>query len=217
MPDIPEMAAKFGPFANVATIAGILVALFAWLLPRTIGRLQQWTWLAGDSPSFLVAAGARVVAIVVMGLSWVFMTKSNYQVFVVVALAIAVFCAITIVRFDRDRKLYVVSIPETGKDGTQLVQKGKRVFKSVVIGRESEMRPQAAADYAAAQQQGGAMSLQKFMGGYGTSINDPGALWDAETLATHSTSLTSSLILIALSAVVAVFLVSLALDLAGFI
>jgi hypothetical protein len=206
---------KFGAFANIAAIAAILVALFGYLAPKMIGGLRQWTWLAGDSPSFLVAAGARFVAIAVMVLAYITISASNYLAFAVSAVVVGVLGVLAIVRFDRDRKLYVVAIPEVGQDGKPLLDSsGKPTLRNVVIGSERELRPDVARDLAEARKERGGLSVERFMSGYG-SINDPKDLWDAEILAAHSTGLTTGLIYILLSGVVTLFLASLVLDAAG--
>ncbi len=81
---------KFGPFASVVAIAIALVAVFGTLILQMLGNLEQWTWLAGGSPSILVAAGPRMVAVAAMALTYVTINQTNYMWFSFAALLISV-------------------------------------------------------------------------------------------------------------------------------
>ena len=54
---------QFGPFATVIAIAAALVAAFGWTLLNAVGRIPRWAALIHDTPTFLVTAGARALAL----------------------------------------------------------------------------------------------------------------------------------------------------------
>src|SRR3546814_18773919 len=66
-----------------------------------------------------------------------------------------------------------------------LDQDGEPVAKSVVVGREDQLRSEAAAALKTARRRGG-VSLKQFMSGYGSPVNDPAALWSENLLASIS-------------------------------
>lgn len=203
---------QYGPFANVVALAGALVAVFGVLLLKMLGRLKRWTWLAADSPPFLVAAGARVLAVALMAVIYVTINPSNYGWFGVAAVVSGVLGFFSVTRFDRLRKLHVTLIPLVGSDGNQIQdQRGAKLVKSVVIGSEEQLRPEAAAALKAVREKNG-VSLCKFMSGYGSPVNDPGALWDRAILADTGNKLTTSLMHVVLLAVMTVFLAAFVIE-----
>lgn len=208
---------KYGPFVNIVAIALALIATFSTLLLKMLGNLKQWTWLISGSPSFLVTAGARIVAVVIMAITYVTINNSNYVWFEVVAALIAGFGFWSVVRFDYLRKIHIVPIPLVGKNGQQLVDRHKKPrFENIVIGLESQMLPDAKAAFDKARKQRGGLSLVQFMGGYGSNkVNDPEALWDREILASISNKLTVTLMCIVLSAVTALFLAAFVIEVAS--
>lgn len=199
---------KFGPFANIVAIASALVATFGLLLLKMIGPTKQWAWLANDTPPLLVALGPRILAVALMAASYILITPSNYQLFLLAAVLTGILGFGVVTRFNKLRKRHVVSIPLVGKNGQQLVDKRKKpVFKSVVIGTEAQMQPYAKAKLDETRTAKGGVSLIQFMGGYGAQqVNDPEAIWDRELLADISSKLTTYLMYIMLSAVMALFL-----------
>jgi hypothetical protein len=198
---------KYGPFINIIIIASALVATFSTLLLKMLGNMKQWTWLVDESPSFLVTAGPRMIAVSSMAMTYVTINHSNYMWFIFVAILIGCFGFWSIIRFDRLQKLHIVSIPLIGKDGKQLVdKKGRPLCKNVVIGLESELL-QEASDALNEARKRGSLSLREFMAGYGrTKLNDPEALWDREILVDISNKLSVMLMYIVLSAVMVLFL-----------
>jgi hypothetical protein len=204
---------KYGPFVNVVAIASALVATFSMLLLRMLGSIKQWTWLTSGSPQFLVKAGPRILAVVLMGVTYVTINKANYMLFVIAAVLIGVFGFLAVGRFDHLQKLYIVQIPLVGPNGKQLVHKNKPRFENVVIGPEAKMRPEAKTALEKARKKHGGLSLTQFMAGYGANkLNDPGALWDRDILAGVSNKLSTTLMYIILSAVMAVFLAAFVID-----
>lgn len=205
---------KYGPFVNIVAIALALIATFSTLLLKMLGNIKQWTWLTSGSPSFLITAGARIVAVVIMAITYVTINKSNYFWFEVVAALIGGFGFWSVVRFDHLRKLHIVPIPLVGKNGQQLVDKNKTPrFENVVIGLESQLRPEAKTALEKARKQRGGLSLVQFMAGYGSNkLNDPEALWNRETLADISNKLTITMMFIVLSAVIALFLAAFVIE-----
>src|SRR5579864_6144868 len=95
---------KYGPFANVVVLASALVATFSILLLKMLGRMNRWTWLASNLPSFLVTAGARALAISLMATTYVLIDKANYLWFAGAAIASGIVCFASIVSFDKLRK-----------------------------------------------------------------------------------------------------------------
>lgn len=197
---------QYGPFANVVALAGALVAVFGVLLLKMLGGVKRWTWLAADSPPFLVAAGARVLAVALMAVTYVTINSSNYGWFGVAAVASGVLGFISVARFDRLRKLHIAPVSPVGPDGKPLQdERGDPVVNNLVIGLEEQLRPEAAAALKAARKHAG-LSLRKFMSGYGSPVNDPEALWDRSVLSGIANKLTTSLMHVVLLAVMTVFL-----------
>lgn len=205
---------EYGPFANIVALAAALVAVFGALLLKMLGGLKRWAWLAADSPPFLVAAGARVLAVALMAITYVTIDTSNYAWFGATAVAGGILGFISVARFDRLRKLHVVPIPLVASDGAPLQDgRGAQLVKNIVIGSEEQLRPEAADALKAARERGG-VSLPKFMSGYGSPVNDPEALWDREILARIANKLTTSLMHVVLLAVMTVFLAAFVIDVA---
>jgi hypothetical protein len=206
---------QYGPFANVVALAAALVAVFGVLLLKMLGGLKRWAWLAADSPPFLVAAGARVLAVALMAVTYVTINSSNYRWFGVAAVVSGGLGFISVVRFDRLRKLHVAPVPLVGANGEALQDEhGVPLVTNVVIGTEQQLRSEAAAALAAARKRGG-ISLRKFMSGYGSPVNDPETLWDRTILAGLGNKLTSSLMHVVILAVMTVFLAAFVIDVAG--
>ena len=137
---------KYGPFANVVALASALVATFSILLLKVLGTVRRWTWLASGSPPFLVTAAARMLAVALMAVTYVTISKSNYVWFAAAAVLCGVVGFIAIARFDRLRERHVVQIPLVGNDGTPLLDRKKNVrHQNVVIGLESDLRDDAKA------------------------------------------------------------------------
>ncbi len=207
---------EYGPFANVVAIAGFLVATFGILLLKALGRMNRWTWLAGSdqAPGFLVAGGARILAVALMAMTYVTIDAKNYLWFGGSAIIFGIIGFYMVARFDKLRKLYVLQVPLVGPGGSPLLnKKGKPTFASVVIATEDKMRDQAKQALAAARQKSGGVSIGQFMSGYGaTKVNDPEALWDRPVLVENSTKLTRTLMYLTLCGVMALFVASFAID-----
>src|ERR1022692_1960598 len=106
---------EYGPFSDTVGIAGALVATFSVLLLKMLGSIKRWTWLAGESPPFVVTAGARVLAIALMAAAFVTIQKSNYIWFIVAAVVFGLTGFALIALFDRQRRRHGLSIPLVGK------------------------------------------------------------------------------------------------------
>jgi hypothetical protein len=199
---------KYGPFADVVAIASALVATFSMLLLKTLGRVKRWTWLASEAPPFLVTAGGRVLAVALMAVTYVTISKSNYGWFAAAAILCGVLGFIAIARFDRLRERHVVQVPVVGEDGKELLdRKNEGVQRNVVVGLERDMRDDARAALAEARRKTPGLSVRQFMSGFGPQrLNDPEALWDSALLANTRSSLTITLMCIVLLGVMAVFL-----------
>ncbi len=198
---------RFGPFAVVVGIGFAIVAIVTAFIPRMLGKIDRWTYLTSDSPTFLVKGGAQIGAVAAIGVTYVFVDKHTYRWFLLAVLLVGVLGVYFVVRFDRLRKIHVIQIPLVGPDGKQLTDaKGKAVSKNVVIGEESSMLDIAKKALAAARVRRDVLSLTDFMAGYGgKEVNQPDNLWDRRLLATISNQLTTSIIFITLSAVLALF------------
>ncbi|GAA1544818.1 hypothetical protein [Kribbella lupini] len=206
---------KYGPFANIAAVALALVALFSMLLLKSIGSVKKWTWLTDSSPSFLVTAGPRVLAIALMATAYLTAKKSNQTWFLAVTIVCGVLCLVAIAYFDRQRRVHVLGIPLVGADGAQLTDAdGTPRTRNVVIGTETDLVPAAKRALKAARAAGGGISLARFMSGYGNPVNDPEALWDRGLLARIGSRLTLTLTGIVLFAVLTLFLAALLIDVA---
>ena len=208
---------KYGPFVNIVAIALALVATFSTLLLKMLGNIKQWTWLTSGSPSFLITTGAKMLALILMAITYVAINDSNCLWFGIGAVLIGSFGFWSVVRFDHLRKLHIVSIPLIGKNGQQLVDnKNNPRFENVVIGLESQLRPEANTALEEARKQKGGLSLTQFMAGYGAQrVNDPEALWDRGILAAISNKLSVILMCIVLSAVMVLFLAAFIVEVAS--
>jgi len=198
---------RYGPFANVVALASALIATFSILLLKALGSVRRWTWLTSGSPPFLVTAAARVLAVALMAITYVTINKSNYRWFGAAAVVSGVLGFASIVRFDRLRKFHIMQIPLVGTDGKPLVdRKQKPLQENVVVGLESNLRPEAKAALAEGRKYKGGVSLRQFMSGYGAQrVNDPEALWDSALLADTSSSLTMTLMFVVLLGVMTLF------------
>lgn len=204
---------EYGPFANIAAVALALVALFSMLLLKMVGSVKRWTWLTDNTPSFLVTAGPRALAIALMAAAYLTATKQNQAWFIAAAIVCGLLCALAIAYFDRRRRVHVVGIPQVGADGQPLTDPhGRPVQKNVVIGTERDLRGSAKKHLAKARSKNGGLSLVRFMSGYG-SLNNPEDLWDRDVLARIGSRLTLALSAIVLLAVLTLFLAALAVDL----
>jgi hypothetical protein len=205
---------EYGPFANVVAIAAALIATFSLLLLKMLGRMKHWTWLTSDSPTFLVTAGARMLAVALMATTYVTINGSNYRWFGSAAVFFGVLGFLTIARFDHLRKLNVLKIPLVGENGQQLCDaEGELRYENVVIGSEAELNSTAKKDFRAARNRTGGLSLRQFMSGYGAQkIYDPEALWDPGLLAKKSNTLTIMLMCVVLLAVMTLFLAAFVIE-----
>lgn len=203
---------EFGPFATTVAIVGALLALFSVLLMKAIGKVSQWTFLADDSPPFMVTAGARAASVALIALSFIFINKSNYGWFGVAAAICSIPMIVFIVKFDQIRKAHICKVPLLNTDGSQKrgwFGFGSPKYKTVVIGDERNMKEKAAADF----QRFGSGSLCKFLSGYGQNeVNNAEALWTKETLAKVSSTMTMLLIGIALCGVMTIYLAASAIE-----
>jgi len=208
---------RYGPFANVVALASALVATFSILLLKMLGRVKRWTWLTSGTPSFLVTAAARMLAVALMAVTYVIIDKSNYLWFGGAAILAGILGFAAVVRFDSLRKLHIVTIPLVDADGKPLTDKKHRVLEqNVVIGQEGDLRPEAKAALAEARKTRGGLSVRQFMSGYGAQrVNDPEALWDPALLVKINSRLTTTLMGIVLLSVITVFWAAFTIEAAG--
>lgn len=206
---------QYGPFASVIGIACALVATFSMLLIKMLGGMKRWGWLAGGSPPFIVTGGARIVAVALMALTYVTITTANYRWFAGAAVLTGLVGFVCLIWFDRMRQIHVIAIPVVAADGGPLRDaRGRGQELHVVVGSEDQMREEARVAFDRARKKSG-VSLPKFMSGYGSSPNDPGAIWDASLLASIRNHLTTLLMCFALLAVLTLFLAAFAIDAHG--
>lgn len=205
---------EYGPFANIAALALALVALFGMLLLKSVGPVKRWTWLTDNPPSFLVTKGPQALTVVLMAIAYLVADESNQTWFVVAAVVCGLGCLVAIASFDRQRRIHIHGIPQVGADGQQLTDAGGELkFVNVVIGTEADMMPEAKKDLKRVRKKFAGVSLPQFMSGYGVGkVNDPEALWDRSLLARIGNRLTITLTVIVLTAVLALFLAALILD-----
>ena len=208
---------KYGPFADVVALASALVATFSILLLKMLGRVTRWTWLASGAPPFLISAAARVLAVALMAATYVVINNKDYGWFAAAAILSGIIGFSAIVSFDKLRKIHVAPIPQVGANGKTLIDKrGREIQLNVVIGTETDLRPEAKLALSVTRKKAGGVSLRQFMAGYGAQkLNDPEALWDSTLLAEVSNKLTVRLMLIALSAVMTVFWAAFAIQASG--
>lgn len=206
---------KYGPFASVVGAASLLIAVFGAFALKAIGPLRRWTELGAGSPPFMVAIGPRLLAIVGIVASFLAINRANYPWFLAGAGAAALITLVSVRRFDSLRRRYVASVPLVGHDGKQLVGKHGPLSRSVVIGSEENLRPEASRALQAARSERGGISIQDFMSGYGAQrVNDPSALWDKLVLEDNADRIGSALTSILLFSVLALFLAALVFEVA---
>jgi len=201
---------KYGPFAATMAITAALVTAFSVLLMKAVGKVSQWTFLADDSPPFMVTAGARALAIALIALTFIFIDKSNYTWFAGSAAVCGVLLIVLIGWFDRVRKVHICKIPQLNTDGSQKTGWfGRNKFDTLVISSESNMKQQARTRY----EELGAISLCKFLSGYGRNeLNNAEVVWTKEILAKISSKMTLQLIGIFLCGVMALYLAASAIE-----
>jgi hypothetical protein len=201
---------KYGPFATTIAIAAALVAVFSLLLLKSVGRVSQWTWLVHNSPSFMVTAGARAVAVALIAVSFILIDKSNYVWFAVAAVLFGIIAFFLIGWFDLLRKRHTCKVPILNASGSQATSFwGTPRFELLVIGDQSNMNATAAAAYKKA----GPVSLCQFMSGFGShAVNQPAAIWNMAILAKISNRMTMALMGILLCAVMALYLAASAIE-----
>src|SRR3546814_4544839 len=121
-----------------------------------------------------------------MATTYISIDATNYRWFGLAAVILGVLGFVCIIFFDRTKRLHVVEILQVSANGSALLdQDGEPVAKSVVVGREDQLRSEAAAALKTARRRGG-VSLKQFMSGYGSPVNDPAALWSENLLASIS-------------------------------
>ena len=77
-----------------------------------------------------------------------------------------------------------MDVPLTGADGQQALDSNRNpMSRRIFIGTERNMLETASHDYRQARKQRGALSIIRFMSGYGDSPYDPEAVWSRSTLA----------------------------------
>jgi hypothetical protein len=197
----------YGPFAKTIAIAAILIAVFSTLLLKAVGKVSQWTFLAGGrdySPSFMITAGVRALAIVLIVLTFISIDKNNYFLFLVGAAACAVLMFVLINQFDQMRQTYICKVPDINKDGSPKTGWfGGEKSKTVVIGTVENMTAVAAAAYQANGQPG----LCKFLSGYGVNeVNNPEAIWPKQVLAKISSTMNLLVMGVLLCGVMALYI-----------
>lgn len=197
---------RYGPFANVVAIASALAATFSIFLLKTVGTVARWTWLGSGAPSFLVTAAARFLAVALMAITYVTISKSNYLWFGGGAVLYGLVGFIAIIIFERLRQRHVVLIPMVDMGGGPLLdRKNRPVQQNVVVGLESDIREDVKPLFTDARQRHPGLSVLEFMRGFGGHPNDPDALWDSALLADIRSKLTITLMCVLLFGVMAVF------------
>lgn len=193
---------------NVVAVASALVATFSILLLKTFGGVKRWTWLTSGAPPFLVTAGARVLAVALMAVTYVTISKSNYGWFGGAAIVCGVLGFVAIARFDRLRERHVAQIPIVGADGKPLMgRKEEALQQNVVVGIEADLREDIKVALNKAREKRVGLSVRQFMSGFGPQrVNDPEALWDAALLTNLRSTLTITLMCAVLFGVMALFL-----------
>ena len=201
---------EYGPFASIIGVAAALIATFSLLLLKSVGRVAQWTWLLDDTPPFLVTVGVRGIAVALIGASFILIDQSNYIIFTGVAVVFGIAALMLIVWFDRLRRAHTCDVPRMVTDGSQATDdKGRSLFKVVVIGSLEDMNPKAREAYDKLT----GVSLCKFISGFGgNTVNDPAAIWDQGILAAIANKMTMILMGILLSAVMALYLAASAIE-----
>ena len=164
--------------------------------------------LTSGAPPFLVTAASRMLAVALMAVTYVTISKSNYAWFGAGAILCGALGFIAVARFDYLRERYVVQVPVIGMDGNPLLDGRKRVVQqNLVVRLEAELREDVKAKLADARKEKAGLSVRQFMSGFGPQrVNDPEALWDSALLANTRNAMTITLMCAVLFGVMAVFL-----------
>jgi hypothetical protein len=203
---------KFGPFANTMAVATFLVATFAGLLFKAMGRISRWTWFVPTTSTFMILLPARVISWALIAVTYVLINPDNYIIFFGLAIVLAIVAFWQFFVFNRLRIIHVMEIPEVGNDGQPLVINGKEIKRSIVIGTEKDMMPRIKKIFREACEQHRDLTIRKFLSGFGNAIYDPFNVWPAEVLARISNGLTAALVYTMFGAVMTLYLASLSLS-----
>ena len=206
---------RYGPFADTVVIVLALVATFSVVLLKVFGKVNRWTWLVGESPSFVVTGAIRALTLALMAVVFLSVDDGTYRWFLAGAVVLGVATLVLVVLFDRERRVHVVGRPILTREGQPLRRGGRVVTDNLVIGTEDTMREQAREDYAAAREQTRGLSLESFLAGYGVDdVYDTDAVWDRRTLSEVASRLSLLLMGAFLSGVLAVFVAALCIAVA---
>jgi hypothetical protein len=204
---------EFGPFVHIMALVAALGAVFASLVVQSIGPLERWTNLVDDSPTFLIAAGPRLLAVALIAGSYIWATTLGSEVFAVLAVLAAVLGYLAIRAFDKLRRSHVVGVPIVGSGGQQARgAKGRLRFRNVVVGSDDALTEQAKRDYRTARERHAGLSLTEFMSGYGSPPNNPESLWPKAVLVRIQMSITGRLMQAVVAGVMTLFWAALAID-----
>lgn len=197
---------KYGPFANIVMTAGFLVAAFGVLFFKMLGHSRSWSWLArNDVPAFFIAVPARIGAVILMAITYTTINTSNYGWFAGAALIFAALGMYFLNRFNLSRNLYIIAIPLVARDGSvSRDRRGNEVTRNIVIGLDSEIKPEIQKEIAKRYAADHTVTTRKFLAGAGP--NEPEILWDRDKLAKIKTKLATSLAYVSLCAVMTLFL-----------
>jgi hypothetical protein len=203
-------SSNYGQFQSIILTAAILVTVFSTLVLKSVGRIRQWTWLIDDTPPMIVTVGVRALAIALIVVSYMLIDKTNYRFFATAAVGFGLVTMVLIGWFDSLRRKRTCQIPILNNNGTQAKSMlGRLKFKSVVVGAERDMKQAPLDEY----RRHPGLSVCKFLSGYGENeINNPASIWDTDYLSGIAHKMTMILMVILLSAVMALFLAAAALN-----
>ncbi|MBS7538347.1 hypothetical protein [Ancylobacter lacus] len=201
---------KYGPFAETIAIAGCLIAVFSFLLLKMVGKISRWTYLIEDTPPFIVTLAVRGIAIGLIAVTFLTITKENVQYFQWAAVGFGSATMLFLILFDGLRRKRTCKIPEVGADGRQKKSwLGKLQSRTVVIGAANRMRADARTAFEAHP----GLSVEKFMSGYGyNEVNNPKAIWDADYLAGIAQRMTILLMGVLLCSVMTLYLAAASIE-----
>mgnify|MGYP005751325887 CR=1 FL=1 len=200
---------QYGPLAAGIAIAGCLVAAFSTLILKMFGSATAWSAMAAFKSSRVPMLAARVLGVVAIAATYVYLTPSNVHYFFALAAALAIAAVVAVMIFNRLKEIHVLQVPVVTRTGAQAVDnRGRPVSTPILIGQEEKMQAAAQEQLRRTREERGGVSLRDFVAGY--AIYQPDRIWTREQLSAIANRLMSLLIVIYFGGALALFVAALA-------
>ena len=131
---------QYGPFAAGIAIAGCLVLAFSSLILKMFGSATAWAAMAALKSPRVPMLAARVLGVVAIAATYIYVDSSNTGLFFLVAGMLAIIAVASVIAFNGMKERYVLDVPVVTSSGAQARdKKGNLIFTQILIGREDEM------------------------------------------------------------------------------